>query len=93
MPVPASTVCTGTAVCYQSDSADEFLRDLKQFVQSLQGEKHRSTTYWGKMDKLWNDLQVRKQQLNDTFNDQQMRQLRKWEKKYRNLRKKQNRRT
>ena len=82
-----TTVLSG-GILIQDDPTDSFVNELKTFVRSISGQKYQAEQYWNEVDVLWATMQERKQNLMGQFNDEQQKQIRKWEKRYNNLRKK-----
>ncbi len=71
-----------------ADPASEFVQELKKFVSSIKNERFRNAKYWDEMDKLWEALQLRKDDLQEAFSESQLNQIRKLEKRYQRLRNK-----
>jgi hypothetical protein len=84
----AAATTRNAHVLVQIDPTDSFVKDLKTFVRSISGQKYQTEQYWNQVDVLWVTMQERKQNLMGQFNDEQRKQIRKWEKRYNNLRKK-----
>ena len=72
----------------QEDLTDNYIKDLKTFVRSISKQKYQPEGYWEEVDVLWESIQERKQDLQSQFTGEQLKQIRKWEKRYQQIRRK-----
>jgi hypothetical protein len=70
------------------ESTRKYLKDLKRFIRSVNKEKYQPEGYWDEVDKLWEALKVRKEKLENKFNDAEREQIKDLENKYQTIRSK-----
>jgi hypothetical protein len=73
---------------YQEDMTGKYIEDLKTFVRSISKQKYQPESYWDEVDVLWESIQERKEDLQSQFTGEELKQIRSWEKKYHQIRKK-----
>jgi len=72
----------------KAESPKKFIKDLRRFIRSVNNESYQPEGYWDQVDKLWEALQVRKDNLENSFSESERDTIEKLERKYQAVRKK-----